>query len=61
MQTKKRSESDSKRCVIAVNEALHSRLKAKAEREGRVMQKMVEEKLEELVRDEQLELAEVAP
>lgn len=45
-----------KKTVITVNAPLHAKLKAKAAHEGRVMQRMVEEKLEELFEPAQLEL-----
>ena len=48
------------RFVVVINEPLHRSLKAKADREGRVMQRMVEDKLSELLEPQQLELAEVA-
>lgn len=42
--------------VVAINETLHAALKARADREGRVLQRMVEDKLQELVAPQQLEL-----
>ncbi len=42
--------------VVAIRADLHAALKGKAKREGRVLQAMVEEKLEELVAPEQLTL-----
>jgi predicted HicB family RNase H-like nuclease len=41
---------------LVVSETLHQALKAKAAREGRILQSMVEEKLSELVAPEQLQL-----
>jgi hypothetical protein len=41
---------------LVISENLHAALKAKAQREGRILQAMVEEKLTELVAPEQLQL-----
>jgi uncharacterized protein YfeS len=44
--------------TIQIEGALHALLKRKAKIEGRVLKAMVEEKLRELVRPEQLQLTE---
>lgn len=48
---KKRSPSRSRKFVVAINAELHAQLKARAEREGRKMSRMVEDKLGELIAD----------
>ncbi len=47
-------------CVVAIKASLHEELKAKADREGRILQRMVEEKLAELVEPHGLRVVEAA-